>query len=735
MQLPERFGKFVLVEQLDVGSLGDDFRAIAPGELATFSFLQRVDPELVREEEVLRRLVAEVKTSAQLANPNILRVQGIGKVQDTYFIAYPWMEGKSLKAIFRKSRRERVPFRPDHALWIASKIARGLEYCHARKIDGHRYSHGSLIPSNALLTYEGEVRLRGFAFWPALRERARHRKRWGPEELLYLAPEQVERFEADFRSDLFALGLNLFEMLTGVPYFENGRQVDYPARIRSARMPLPGESAPFPTGVEQLLKLLLAPEPDRRLDEVGEARARLEKMVFTGDFQPTTFNLAFFMHTLFREEIEQEIRDRKSERERDYSSLFPDARPAPTPAKPSVESGPPSFQIARPEGQRDTAPPAAAPATTDREPAVAAAADHAVPAAVAAGEPPRRPRPSGSGAFRRSEPTSPLEPVPRVEFFEAVPTVSPGRRRWRTMVVVLVLLGGGAAIAYQFLMPRWARSALSGDVDVTPPPLPEVADPDLEPSPLMAPGPEVLPVPADLEERLEALRQEMADELQRAVAAERQRLQQEFDGRQEARIIEEMRRREAALEERFRMRELEERRRIEGGMAAQNQASPRPAAPPASTSLGSFGAPAATAPLLPEEGPPDAGTLIAPPPSAGVNPPAGSATTTIEPPVTPGQLVDVSDPELVPPEPLERTLPEYPPLAARQRAEASVVVSALVSEKGEVLETRVIRRQGAARLGFEAAAQRAVSRYKFRPATKRGVSVRTWFNVVVRFTL
>ena len=85
----------------------------------------------------------QVKFAAQLQNPNILKIYGIGKVDAAYYISYEFLEGKSLKAIFDRCRQDGFPFSVDHALLIASKVCSALEYAHGRKSEaGARYFHG-----------------------------------------------------------------------------------------------------------------------------------------------------------------------------------------------------------------------------------------------------------------------------------------------------------------------------------------------------------------------------------------------------------------------------------------------------------------------------------------------------------------------------------------------------------------------------------------------------------------
>src|SRR5262245_1240961 len=213
----EKFGKFVLLEQLDNTSLGADYRAAKLGSAGLEKIVQllRLSPGLSANADAAKTLMDQAKFAAQLQNANVLKIFGIGKVEGSYYISYEFVEGKSLKTIFNRCRSEGFPFSVDHALLIASKICSALEYAHSRKLDGGgRYFHGLVTPGNVIVSYEGEVRVRGFGYWPS---KVRELGLVGDDEIIYVAPEQAAGGAGEPRSDTFAVGAILFEALTGQP--------------------------------------------------------------------------------------------------------------------------------------------------------------------------------------------------------------------------------------------------------------------------------------------------------------------------------------------------------------------------------------------------------------------------------------------------------------------------------------------------------------------------------------
>jgi TonB family protein len=367
----ERFGKFILLEEIESSGLGAEYRAakLGSGGLEKIVTVLRLGQAFSAHGEIAKGLMEQAKVAAQLQTPNILKILGIGKVEGTYYISYEFVEGKSLRAIFSRCRQESFPLSVDHALLIASKICSALEYAHSRKVEGAgRYYHGFLTPGNVVVSYEGELRVRGFGYWLA---RIRDAGGVSEDDLLYLAPEQVTDQGAETRSDIFAVGAILFEALTGQPLFQGGRTGDIFGRLARARLLNPtGDDDAIPRPIADILARSLAADPGGRYAEVQELRKGIDTLLFSGDFTPTTFNLAFFMHSLFRDDIERESKALKQEREASYFEYLgdesaklpvPAVTPLPAPVVvPAPAAVPPPPIVAHPAIAVPPAPPAPA---------------------------------------------------------------------------------------------------------------------------------------------------------------------------------------------------------------------------------------------------------------------------------------------------------------------------------------------------------------------------------------
>lgn len=678
MAKKEKFGKFVLLEQVGGSALGVEFRASKLGaagfeKLVT---LLRVAPSA--PQDVARRLMEEVKVAAHLQSPNVCKILGIGRVESSYYIASEFVESRTLKAIFERCRRDGFPFSVDHALLITSRICAALEHAHGRKTEsGARYSHGLVTPRNVLVSYEGDVRLRGFGFWPAGLVEA---GLVDAEDLLYVAPEQTAGSVADPRSDLFAVGAVLFESLVGNPLFQPGRSEDVAARLKQARLQNPiGEDDGIPRPIAEILARALALDPAARYSEMQQMRKAVDTLLFSGDFTPTTFNLAFFMHSLFREEIEQEAKLLKEEKEASYAEYLPEEVNAPPP--PAAEPGP-TVALPVPQEVLQEAP-------TVRMEAPVAAAVAPAPAPV--------PRPGGqdSGSFTFHKPRP--------------------RGRWPLIggiVVVLALAGGGT---FYFLR--------GGSGPSVPPP-----------STLTPEGAAALARVKELEEKLRALEaekataeSEAAEKAKQEVEAKAKEKGQAVDPAALAKAQEEARRKAQAEHER---KQEEERRRLEGQKKAEEARLAEERRKAEKAAAAAAAAPPTTVP--PTTVPPTTVPPTTVPPTTV--PPTTVPPPTTAPPLQPGTLVNINDAGVIAPVPESGPDLVYPPIALRQRVGGTVELNVLVDEKGHVVDVQLVSGAGG-KSGLNEAAMDNVKRRRYRPATKDGIPVKVWLPVRVQFRL
>jgi TonB family protein len=411
---------------------------------------------------------------------------------------------------------------------------------------------------------------------------------------------------------------------------------------------------------------------------MAEMRRAVDALLFSGDFTPTTFDVAFFMHTLFRNDMEREARALEEARRADYRDFLVEEKPGPAPVAPSPAEPSPS------------APP----------PAAAEAAPIAVPEAPVSAAPPG---PDASASRPRSPRDAAREAASRMTLGQ-VPEAAPGRRGMWLLVGLLgaVIVGGGAG---------WLYSLLRVRVGSTPSPAAPAAD---------AAGAQERV--RELEARIAQLEREKQEAEARAAEEARQALEAQAkatgtpaDPAAVERAQEEARRRARVDQER---RQQEELRRIEDEKKAEVQrlaveASPTPTPAPAPASE-----------PTPAPGPtPTPGPAAVPTPTATLE--SSPAPAPIMVPARPGDLVDINDPGLTQPELLEEGPKRFPPLALQRRLGGDVDVRALIDETGRVIDVQVLK-VAPRDLGFEQAAVRTVRGRRYRPATKDGVPVRVW---------
>ncbi len=701
----EKFGKLVLLEESEATGLGSEYRAakLGPAGLEKIVTIVRLKPAISANAELARTLMDQAKVAAQLQNPNILKIFGIGKVEQSFYISYEHVEGKSLRAILDRCRQDSFPFQVEHALLIASKVASALEFAHGRRNEaGARYFHGLLTPVQILVSYEGEVRVKGFGYWPS---RIKQAQVLPPEETRYLSPEQAGAGPGDPRADIYALGAILFETLTG-----EAPGANLAARLGSARLLSPtGDDASLTKPLADILQKSVASDPAGRYGDMQEMRKALDTLLFSGDFTPTTFNLAFFMHSLYREDIERETRALKEEKEASYHEFLAEEPKAAAPARAVPE--PPLSGKTEPVDPRLIAAARAAaelPPPPPPEPSAVASPVAMPPAAAAVGassstvHPPHQSSPGMSAraaaagfTFHKDEARANRGPL---------------------FVGLGALVLAGAGLAGWLLLRRPETMA-------PPPPAPTTLTPAAEAA---------LARVKELEDKLAALEREKAEAETKAAEDAKKKLEAQAAARGQAldaaaveRAQEEARQRAKEDQERRQQEELrrladqkkaeearlaEERRRAEDAARAEQQR------------------------LDAAKAAEQQAAAAAPPPTTTASAPEPPPTTVAAAGIRPGTLVNLTDPGVTPPIPERAPPPLYPPIALRQRVEGVVELNVFVDEKGNVVETQVVQGAGG-KAGLTEAAIESVKRRRYRPATKDGVPVKVWLPVRVLFQL
>jgi len=332
----EKIGKYVALEEQEKPGIGTLWRGaeLAGDKIARHVLIDLIDAELAGDPNFVSSLMSQSLVSAKLEHPNILRkvtaIDDPGKVSSVY----EHQEGFTLAKVLERCQTDMYPFSVDHALLVTSKLLSALTYAKGRHL-----SHGFVNPTMVYITHEGEVKLRGFSYATALR--ASGKKPTFSDRVTKYVPRGIDPLAEDRdKLDIFACGSILYEMLVGEPF--NKSDGDAAAVIGSARTD--ADSEPIPPKIAKILVSALGiGRPDAYTD-VAKMAGDMENLLLSGEYSPTTFNLAFFMHSAFREEMESLSTKIKSEKEKRFGA----AAAAPPTAPPKRAKTPPAAKAGTP---------------------------------------------------------------------------------------------------------------------------------------------------------------------------------------------------------------------------------------------------------------------------------------------------------------------------------------------------------------------------------------------------
>ncbi len=327
----ENFGQYILLEKIAVGGMAELFKAKKIGieGFERLLAIKRILPHLSADEEFISMFIAEAKLVARLNHRNIVQVFDFGKTAENYFITMEYVKGKDLKAILKKcgDRDSRLPVAL--AAYIAKETATALSYAHGQRDSSGKsldIIHRDISPQNILISYEGEVKVVDFGIAKASTH-AKTNTGLLKGKLAYMSPEQAWGKPIDSRSDIFSLGVVLYEMLTGQRLFKGDTELNTLEKVRAAQIEiLPSFiNADVPPHLEAQTLKALQKEIHDRYQSASELASDLSKTL-VGLLAEPSQKLKQFMHDLFREEIEAE---RRAEMQDETVRIQYERRPVP----------------------------------------------------------------------------------------------------------------------------------------------------------------------------------------------------------------------------------------------------------------------------------------------------------------------------------------------------------------------------------------------------------------------
>ncbi len=331
MKKPTPFGKYFLLERINVGGMAEVFRAKAFGVegFERLVAVKRILPNIAEDKEFIRMFIEEAKLSVQLNHANIAQIFDLGVVDGSYYIALEHVHGRDLRGIFDRCRTVGEAMPVAQACFIVMKTCEGLDYAHNKRDQSGRelsLVHRDVSPQNVLVSFEGEVKIIDFGIAKAAGKGSKTQAGILKGKFGYMSPEQVRGLPVDRRSDVFSAGIVLYELLTGERLFVGESDFSTLEKVRNVEILPPSTyNRRIPDELERIVLKALAKDTEDRYQNAIDLHDELQAFVYTAGEFYSRKDLAGWMKKTFGKEIEEETAKLES-----YRQLKPPPAEPPT---------------------------------------------------------------------------------------------------------------------------------------------------------------------------------------------------------------------------------------------------------------------------------------------------------------------------------------------------------------------------------------------------------------------
>ncbi len=309
----ERFGNYEILRKIAAGGMAEVFLAkqTGIGGFERLVCIKRILPHLGEQDDFINMFQDEARIAANLVHPNIAQIYDIGRVQGSYYIAMEYVRGEDLRRIYNQevARGRAMPLEP--AAQVIMGAAAGLDIAHRQtSIDGRPLGivHRDVSPQNILVTYDGHVKIVDFGVAKASGKLAETRIGVLKGKYSYMSPEQAAGDPIDARTDIFALGITLYEVTTGVRLFKRETELETLHAVIDCKVTKPSEIVPkYDREFEAILMKALAHDPDDRFQTAGDLREALEKYLVKRGQATGASALGPYMQDLFAEKLADDM--------------------------------------------------------------------------------------------------------------------------------------------------------------------------------------------------------------------------------------------------------------------------------------------------------------------------------------------------------------------------------------------------------------------------------------------
>jgi serine/threonine protein kinase len=311
----ESYGEYQLLKKLASGGMATIFLARQAGieGFEKLLVVKRILPHLAENDEFIKMFLDEARIAARLNHPNIVQIFNLGAQDDSYFIAMEYIHGEDVRRVFRRAEAAGKSLPVPLICRIIMDAAAGLDYAHHKNDPSGKplgIVHRDVSPQNILVTFEGSVKVVDFGIAKAADQATVTKSGVLKGKYSYMSPEQAAGGKIDRRTDIFALGIVMWELLTGTRLFKRGNDLQTLEAVGECEVTPPSEiDARLPKQLDDIVLRALEKKLDKRYQTAGELRTGLEQFLLSNQLPSSSVHLGAFMKDVYAERLKREAEE------------------------------------------------------------------------------------------------------------------------------------------------------------------------------------------------------------------------------------------------------------------------------------------------------------------------------------------------------------------------------------------------------------------------------------------
>ncbi len=304
-------GRYRVVDEIGIGGMASVHlaRMDGPGGFQRWAAIKKIHSHLIEDDSFIQMFLDEAQVAARISHPNVAQVFDLGKTEDTYWIAMEYLHGEPLREVMRRTEEVGTAMPPEIACKVIADAAEGLHAAHdltGKNGEQLNLVHRDVTPHNLFVTYDGITKVLDFGI-AKFASRAAHTKAGTLKgKLAYMSPEQVHGETLDRRTDVFALGVVLWELTTGRRLFRMESDLDTLAKVQECDVPRPSALIRgYPIDLEKIVMKALAKNRNDRFKTAKEFSRSLQQLLMRRGLFIASDEVAQYVGALFQDRMKK----------------------------------------------------------------------------------------------------------------------------------------------------------------------------------------------------------------------------------------------------------------------------------------------------------------------------------------------------------------------------------------------------------------------------------------------